>query len=164
MKVLFIYDDIWHPADVIEKGLASFPERFREYDLYKVITIPAFDDRMFVEARPVFEIVGVDCLRDRVHTILKPFHVICSVLMPVFEEHLFNSPVKIDHIQIDYRARLAVIFPCRDKLYGVIRRPVVLVFLCDIDKEKPEGVAYLEQKEHLILIISRSDTVSSSRV
>ena len=31
MKVLFLYDDIWHPWDVIERGLKSFGNRLDGY-------------------------------------------------------------------------------------------------------------------------------------
>ena len=38
MKVLWIYDDIWHPAEVIDRGLLSFPPRFRNYEIDRVCT------------------------------------------------------------------------------------------------------------------------------
>ena len=35
MRVLLICDDLWHPADVIERGLASMPPEEMEFDLVK---------------------------------------------------------------------------------------------------------------------------------
>ena len=35
MRVLLICDDIWHPADVIERGLASMPKDEMAFDLVK---------------------------------------------------------------------------------------------------------------------------------
>ena len=32
MKVLFLYDDYWHPYDVIDRGLSSFGERLGAFD------------------------------------------------------------------------------------------------------------------------------------
>lgn len=38
MKVLWIYDDIWHPAEVIDRGLKSFPDRWNSYEIDRVCT------------------------------------------------------------------------------------------------------------------------------
>lgn len=53
MKVLFIYDDIWHPLDVIERGLATFDDRIKEYDFNKVITAKDILTPEFVKDYPV---------------------------------------------------------------------------------------------------------------
>ncbi|MBR5379228.1 MAG: ThuA domain-containing protein [Clostridia bacterium] len=48
MKVLLICDDIWHPADVIERGLAAMNPEEMEFDLVKTakdILSPAFVSR-----------------------------------------------------------------------------------------------------------------------
>lgn len=37
MKVLFIYDDIWHPAEVIDRGLKSFGDLLDGIELDKVM-------------------------------------------------------------------------------------------------------------------------------
>ncbi len=45
MKVLFVCDDIWHPADVIERGLKSMDCEELEFDLVKTakdILSPSF--------------------------------------------------------------------------------------------------------------------------
>ena len=53
MKVLLIYDDLWHPAEVIDRGLKSFPARFDEYELDCVRTAKDILTPEFVQAFPV---------------------------------------------------------------------------------------------------------------
>ena len=33
MRILFIADDIWHPAEVIRMGLAAFPDKNVTFDM-----------------------------------------------------------------------------------------------------------------------------------
>lgn len=53
MKVLLIYDDLWHPAEVIDRGLKSFPARFDDYELDCVRTAKDILTPEFVQAFPV---------------------------------------------------------------------------------------------------------------
>ncbi len=53
MKVLLIYDDVWHPAEVIDRGLKTFPARFDDYEIDCVKTAKDILTPEFVAEYPV---------------------------------------------------------------------------------------------------------------
>ena len=58
IKVLFIYDDLWHPHDVIDRGFQSFPERLNSYDIDFVITAKDILTESFLYE---FDVITVAC-------------------------------------------------------------------------------------------------------
>lgn len=58
IKVLFIYDDLWHPHDVIDRGFQSFTERLNSYDIDFVITAKDILTESFLDE---FDVITVAC-------------------------------------------------------------------------------------------------------